>query len=182
MAKLDRPLFGDWATGTLARVLSFRHVANPEEPPGDPVIYLGEVAALPRSHCPPAPAQIAQRLLYASAVAAWRALSDEERAAWNTAKPTNLCGFNFFIKLFLLPLLAYFGYCVFGIAWFQVSSSPNQPAAVDYDALFPASIDEFPTMVDGAHSPQAWLWNRAAASMVSIQTYLIDHQSSIEEA
>ncbi|TSA45879.1 hypothetical protein D4R52_01630 [bacterium] len=180
MAKLDRPLYGDYATGTLGRALCFRRTENPPDAPGDTAVYWGTVAKIPVNSCRPSPAQVVQRENYAAAVAAWRALSDEDRATWNTSKPANLSGFNFFLRLYLLPALAYFGYIVFGEAWFQLAPGPDQPAAADYDSPFPASIDEFPAVLDGAHSPQAWMMNRAFSAMLSIENYLILHASSIE--
>jgi hypothetical protein len=180
MAKLDRPLYGDEATGTLARALSFRRTVNPPDLPGETVVYMGTVAKIPVISCPPSPAQALQRGRYAAAVAAWLALSDVDRAAWNTSKPADLSGFNFFIRLYLAPALTYFGYCCFGLAWFQLSTSIDQPAAADYDQNFPLSLDEFPTLQDGAHSPQAWLWNRAYSAVQTIQSYLISHANNIE--
>ena len=169
MANLDRPLYGSEATGTLARALSFRRTLN-----------WGTVAKIPFMSCRPSPAQVVQRARYADAVAAWLALSAGERLTWNTNKPDNLTGFNFFIRLYLSPALAYFGHCIFGSAWFQLSTSPDQPAALEYDSPFPSSIDEFPTLEDGKHSPQAWLWNRAYSALLAIEDYLIDHAADIE--
>ena len=169
MAKLDRPLYGSEATGTLARVLSFRRTQN-----------WNTVAKIPYMSCRPSADQTIQRNRYSAAVSAWHALSDEDRATWNTNKPATLSGFNFFIQLYLLPSLALFGYCSFGSAWYQLSTLPDQPAAVDYESLFPASIDEFPTLEDGAHSPQAWIMNRAYSALLSIENYLIQHRPSIE--
>lgn len=180
MALLDRPVFGTSATGTLARVLSFRKTVNPPDLPGETAVSLGTVAKIPFMSCPPSPAQILQRARYAAAVAAWRALSDEARAYWSLNKPAHLTGFNFFIQLHFSPNLLFFGYCVFGSAWFQLSTFPDQPAAADYDSLFPASIDEFPTVLDGAHSPQAWIFNRAFSAILNIENYLILHGPSIE--
>ena len=180
MAKLDRPLYGDYATGTFARVLSFRHTPNPPDAPGDPAVYLGTVCKIPVMTCGPSSPQLAQRLLYASAVAAWRALSDDERSTWGSDAPAGLSGFNFFIRLYLFPAYAYFNYCVFGLVYFQLSPGPDQPAAADYDSPFPSSIDEFPTMRPGSDSVQAWLLNRAFSAVQSIQQYLIDHHDTIE--
>ena len=180
MAKLDRPLYGEYATGTLARALAFRNTFNPPDPPGQPVVTWGAVSKIPIMSCRPSLSQIAQRLLYTSAVAGWNALSDDERSYWNTTKPSNLTGFNFWIQLFLLPNLAYFGFCLFGSTWFQIAPGPDQPSALDYDQNFPTTLDEFPTLQDGAHSPQAWLFNRSYETMLSIQNYLLIHKSEIE--
>jgi hypothetical protein len=180
MAKLDRPLYGENATGTLARALAFRRTENPPDLPGITAVYEGTVTALPRSSCPPSPAQALQRARYAATVACWNALTDEERASYAASRPANLTGFNFFIRLALSPDLAYLGYCIFGLAWFQLGTTPHQPAAADYDMLFPNAPDEFPTLANGADAPQAWLLNRAYDATLSIQGFLIAHRSQIE--
>lgn len=180
MAKLDRPLYGTNATGTLFRVLSFRRTENPEDLPGEIPVSMGTVAKIPVMSCRPSPAQVMQRARYAAAVAAWHALNPTERAFYSDNKPANLTGWNFFLRLYLAPALAYFGFCVFGTAWFQLAPGSSQPAAIDYDSLFPASIDEFPTIQDGAHSPQAWLFNRAYSATLNIENYLILNRQSIE--
>jgi hypothetical protein len=180
MAKLDRPLYGDEATGTLARVLSFRRTENPPDAPGDPAVYWGTVAKIPFMSCRPSSAQAMHRADYAAALAAWKALDPAGRAFYNENKPARLTGLNFFLRLWFLSDLAYFGFCVFGSAWFQVAVDPGQPAAGDYDQNFPAAVDEFPTILDGAHSPQAWLYNRACSAMQSIQQYLLDNKTAIE--
>lgn len=180
MAKLDRPLYGDSATGTLARALAFRRTENPPDEPGQVPIYWGTVAKLPGSSCRPSPAQALQRGIYAAAVAAWRALSDEARNSYTLNKPSNLTGFNFFLRTVLMPSLAYFGYCIFGEAWFQLSTSPDQPLEINYEKNFSSALDEFPIILDGAHSPQAWLFNSAYDTIVSIQGYLILHKTRIE--
>ncbi len=173
MAKLDRPLYGEYATGTLARALSFRHTFNPPDIPGETVISWGTVCKIPFMSCKPTACQIAQRLLYASAVNAWHSLTEAEQEIFMDNPPDDLTGFNFFIRLYLLPNLAYFGFCVFGSAFFQLAPGYNQPADIDYDINFPAAVDEFPTLQDGAHSPQAWLFNRLFDMMRSIEDYLI---------
>jgi hypothetical protein len=180
MAKLDRPLFGEYATGTLGRALAYRRTANPSDEPGIPAIYWGTVAKIPIMSCGPSPGQVSHRSLFAAAVASWHALTDDERSSWRANKPADLTGWNFFLQLFLTPELAYFGYCAFGLSWFQLGTAPDQPSGADYDSLFPTSIDEFPVIEDGAHSPQAWLWNRAYSAMLNIENYLILNRASIE--
>jgi len=169
MARLDRPLFSEEATGTLARVLAFRRTAN-----------WGQAAQLPGSSCPPSASQVKQRTLYAAAIAAWHALPGDTRGYYNTNKPANLSGYNFFIRLHLFPSLSYLGYCIFGTSWFQLTPDPDQPTEVDFDKYFPEGTDEVPTMRDGADSPQAWIVNRIYDTIVSIQDYLILHKATIE--
>jgi hypothetical protein len=99
---------------------------------------------------------------------------------YNLNKPANLSGFNLFVKLFLAPALAYFGYCTFGLSWFQRSTTSEQPTATEYEKNFPEALDEFPLILDGFNSPQAWLFNSACDTIVSIQDYLILNKTRIE--
>ena len=140
MAKLDRPLYGTNATGTLFRVLSFRRTANPEDLPGETAVSLGTVAKIPFMSCGPSLNQSAQRERYTAAVAAWNALSDDEKLYRSIYKPSNLTGFNFFIRMHFFPDLIFLNYCVFGLAWFTLETAPGQPAAIDYYELFPTEI------------------------------------------
>ena len=180
MAKLDRPLYGEYATGTLARALSYRRTENPPDKPGDPIVSWGTVAKIPFMSCPPSPSQILHRALYSDALDAWRALDPTVKAFYNNNKPARLSGLNFFLRLYFKPDLIYFGYCIFGSAWFQLAVDPDQPAAIDYDINYPTGVDEFPTMVDGAQSPQAWPWNRAYSAILLVQKYLLDNKTRIE--
>lgn len=180
MARLDRPLYGEYATGTLGRVLAYRHTYNPPDEPGDPVVTFGTVAKIPVMTCGPSSPQISHRSLFAAAGAAWLALSIPARAYYNANKPPQLSGYNLFLRLYLDPSIAYFGYCVFGHAIFQLGPTPYQPLEADYDSPFPVSVDEFPTLVDGGNSPQAWLFNSAYSAVTTIQNYLILHRASIE--
>ena len=169
MAKLVRPLYGDSATGVFARVLTFRETA-----------FYPSVAKRPSRKCEPSAAQSNQRALYLSACQAWNALTLGQQTQYNTIKPANLSGFNFFVKLYLNGDNAFLYYCIFGQPVFQLSSSPDHPAAADYDSFFPGAVDEFPTMLEGAHSPQAWPLNRIYSSILAIQTFLINNKENIE--
>jgi len=180
MALLDRPLFGENATGTLARALAFRRTINPEDLPGETVISWGTVTKIPVMSCRPSSNQTLQHSRYAAAVSSWLSLSQGERDFYIDNKPANLSGFNLFVRLYLSPTWYYFGYCIFGSAIFQLTTSPDQPAPADYDINFPGALDELPVVHDGSHSPQAWLFNRAYSIMISIESYLILHKTSIE--
>jgi hypothetical protein len=171
MAKLDYPLYGDEATGTLARAIAYRRTLN-----------YPTCAQLPLSKTPANKAQRAQRQKYRAGADAWNALTDAQKDAYKTNKPANLNGYAFFLKLFLSVDLFYLGYCVFYDAVYNVADSPDQPAAADYDLLFPDKIDDYPLMLNGAQSPQAWLYNRAADALTEIETYIINHKSNIERS
>ena len=169
MAKLESPLYGTEATGTLARALAYRTTTD-----------WNIVAKIPAPGAPPSTAQTARRQLFLDAVAAWHALTPEQHNFYQNNHPGNLTGYLFFIKLWLKEDLAYFGYCIFYRVVFQLAPSPDQPIETEYDKLFPTSPDEFPTIANGAHSPQAWLFNTAYDSIAQIQDYLILNKTSIE--
>jgi len=169
MAKLDRPLYGVEATGTFARALAFRKTT----------VY-PTVARLPLSKTSPSPGQSAQRTLYRAACSAWTALTPAQQQVYINTRPLNLSGFNLFVRLYLSDTFAYFYYCVFGQAVFMLVKAPDQPAQVDYDLLFPASVDEFPVLREGADSCQAWFFNHIYSSIRSIENFLIDNKTHIE--
>jgi hypothetical protein len=169
MAKLERPLYGSEATGTFARVLAFRKTTT-----------FGSVAKIPINTCPASPLQAAQRTRYAAASRAWHALSNDDRNFYITNHPIGLTGFNFFLRLNMLPGLDYLGYCIFGIGVYQLAPGLDQPVEAEYYVLFPTAPDELPTMVDGRDSPQAWLYNRAADALTNIQNFIILNKNNIE--
>jgi hypothetical protein len=169
MARLESPLYGDEATGTLSRVLAFRRTVNHPS-----------VARLPFITCPPTAAQIAHRQKYRDAVGAWHALTPAEQTAYQSNRPSNLSGLNFFLRCFLSPELAYLGYCIYGEAYYQLAPGPDQPEEGDYDILFPPAVDEFPVLANGQDSPQAWIYNRMKNSLLNIEIYLITYKNNIE--
>lgn len=90
MARLDRPLYGDSATGTFARVLAFRETTS-----------YPSVAKRPGRKYPASPAQAAQRQAYAAACLAWDALTAAEKSQYKTDAPEGLSGFNYFMSISL---------------------------------------------------------------------------------
>ena len=62
------------------------------------------------------PGQLKKRKQYGEAVAAWRALTPEERKDYNTqAKPLKISGFNLFLKTFMtFPVVAIYGVNAYG--------------------------------------------------------------------
>ena len=52
----------------------------------------------------------------------------------------------------------------------------------DFDKLFPAGLDEFPTPENDVNFIDAWLFNTAFASLTEIEEYLITHKDNIEAA
>ncbi len=93
MAKTEGQLFSLKAMGTIGGVLTyqgrkgFRHTHK---------------KALPTN--PRTPAQIADRLIFANAVAGWQTLSPAEKESYNVLGPQhgNIPGFNVYIKLYKL--------------------------------------------------------------------------------
>ena len=191
MAKLDRPLYGVEATGTFAHALAFRKT-----------VFYPSVARLPLSKTTPSPNQTAQRTLYRAACTAWDELSDTEKNIYKTIRPLNLSGFNLFVRLFFSNAYSYFYYCVFGQAIFMLVKAPDQPAQIDYETAilyadgtayangsqfasgnlppFPACLDEFPLLREGADSVQAWFFNSLYASILNVENFLIDNKANIE--
>jgi len=91
MAKTEGQLFSLSASGTLGKVLTyqgrkgFRHTHK---------------KALPTN--PNTPAQIADRLIFAEAVASWQSLTQEQKNVYNAQSDNygNIPGFNIYIKLY----------------------------------------------------------------------------------
>lgn len=59
---------------------------------------------------------------------------------------------------------------------------PIHLAAGDYDKLFPAGIDEFPTLIDREHYIDAWHFNTIFDSLEEIENYILEHRENIEAA
>ena len=169
MALVDRPFYGDEGCGTFGRALAYRRTS-----------IFGTVAKIPVVSVGPSAGQTEQRNLYKAALAAWRSLDDDARAWWQNNHPANLSAINFFIRLYLLPDLVYFGLCVFGVTAFPLCEAYHQPEAGDYDMLFPENEDEFPVLLDGVYCPEAWFFNRLYASISSVETWLIARRATIE--
>lgn len=164
MAKLDSPLYGDTATGTLARVLAYRRR-----------LPIPSVAQLPNRKSPPSSTQAAWRANYRNAVHAWNNLTAVEKDVYTSSKPANLTAFNFFMRLNIFPGITYFGFAIFGSNYFQLAPGPGQPAVDDYTLLFPSGLDEFPSLHDGSDSPQAWLYNMASARLEVLQATILQY-------
>ena len=50
----------------------------------------------------------------------------------------------------------------------------------DYAKLFPAAVDEFPTVTDSENYIDAWMLNSLFNSLLATEQYLIDHKATIE--
>jgi len=90
MAKTEGPLLSVRAHGSIGNILTFQ---------GRKHFQHSHKKALPTN--PRTPAQIADRLLFANAVAGWQALTTEQKQVYNnmSAQYGNIPGFNIYIKL-----------------------------------------------------------------------------------
>ena len=59
-------------------------------------------------------------------------------------------------------------------------TDPTHLTEGDYEKLFPAAPDEFPTVVDDQHYIDAWMMNTIFNSLLTTEQYLITHQANIE--
>lgn len=87
MAKVERPLFSDEATGRVGQAISFR---NEETWP----------KAVGQHHRSPSTsaALLANRAAFKSACASWRLLSQGEKDAYTAAAPGTMTGFQYFLQ------------------------------------------------------------------------------------
>ncbi len=59
-------------------------------------------------------------------------------------------------------------------------SNPIHLSEFDFAKLFPASVDEFPEVVNDQHYIDAWLLNSVFNSLLITEQYLLDHKANIE--
>ena len=52
---------------------------------------------------------------------------------------------------------------------------PTHLAESDYTKLFPAAVDEFPTVINEEHYIDAWIINSAFDSLLATEQYMLDH-------
>jgi len=169
MAKVTGPLFSEEAQGRIGTTLSFRKTK---------VWY----QATPQFHRGPARSNslTAHRALYSAGCVAWGNLTPLEREAYADPPRAELSSFNYFMQIYLMADVILLGWILFSSATFNEEPTGAELAAGDYSATFPTAFDEFPTMVDGLHSWQAWIYNRAGDSVKSIENYILTYQENIE--
>lgn len=87
MAKVERPLFSDEATGRIGCVVSFKKGAVWD-------------SIVPQFHRSPgvSETQETQRIKFSAACVAWGILSVEEKQAYADDAPDNRTGFQFFLS------------------------------------------------------------------------------------
>ena len=90
MAKTEGPLLSVAAHGSIAKIVSYQSRKH---------YYHVHKKATPKN--PRSTAQIADRLLFAAAVARWKTLSQEDQNIYNalSSQYGNIPGFNVYIKL-----------------------------------------------------------------------------------
>jgi hypothetical protein len=182
MPKLDKPLYGDSATGEIASVIAFKKGIPFTSPGDEEEIPYGRlekkrVAAVSRST-----GQAAVRDAFLVAKAQWLALSDSERLAWQGCAPDPWTGFNYFMNIALRGGPLWFGEIVF---YEDVLKQGNQEGLVspeDYENNFPTSADACPPFLDGQDNFQAWLFNKMKISLLAIEAYLIQQKATIERS
>lgn len=102
MARLEKPLFSDQATGNIANTLSYINPSKNNQ--------YNEFRRYPHVrhsfHRTPkrTPPQDAQRQLFYQAKQAWNSLSPDQKKSWNLSAPPPLNGYNFFLQCYLLNL------------------------------------------------------------------------------
>jgi len=169
MAKVTGPLFSTEATGSVGMTVTFRK---------------GKVwnQVTPQFHRGPARSAslTAHRAFYAAGCVAWGNLTPVEKEAYADPPRPELSAFNYFMSLYLAPNVALLGAGVFGSALFEEEPTGAELPPGDYSATFPAALDQFPPMLDDVHTLQAWIYNRACASMLSIEDYILTYKENIE--
>lgn len=87
MAKVERPLFSDEATGRVGTAVSFKKGAVWD-------------SIVPQFHRVRAVSSVleAQRIKFSNACISWQALSVEDKQAYADAAPDNRTGFQFFLS------------------------------------------------------------------------------------
>ena len=90
MAKVERPLFSDEATGRVGTFCSFKQGA----------VWNSIVPQFHRNQSP-SPSLKNRRNLFTAACLSWRALSDEEKQAYKDGAPAGRTGFQYYLSLIL---------------------------------------------------------------------------------
>jgi hypothetical protein len=102
MARLTGPLFGDEASGGIAGVLYYKHNVNCG------IVSKKKIRVLTKSSN-----QHTERQRFKNACIAWRALSDSEKRAWSSSAVRPFCGYNVFVRYFILTNLN----CLDNLSW-----------------------------------------------------------------
>lgn len=169
MAKVDRPLFSDEATGELAKTLAFK--------------LGGEYCRLEKKRLPAksrTSGQAFQRDFFLATRSAWRSLTEEQRSTWNAGAPSGWTGFNYYLFVNLRSSGTTLGALVFGKDLVNQGNLSGRYTSANYENNFPGSSDTIPTFADGADPVKAWILNDLAASLAAIQSYILAHRAIIE--
>jgi len=169
MAKVTGPLFSQEATGSVGMFATFRKGKVWDQV--TPQFHRGPARSAPLT---------AHRAFYAAGCVAWGNLTPTEKETYADPPRPELSAFNYFMQVYLMADVILLGWILFSSATFNEEPAGAELAAGDYSATFPTAFDEFPTMVDGVHSWQAWIYNRAGASVKSIENYILTYQENIE--
>lgn len=180
MAKLEGPLYGDWATGNLGDGLAFKK-GIPFTSPGDegeiPYSRIEKRRAPSRSR---SPGQAGQRDLFQTARTAWLALEDSDKLRYKLGAPAGWSGFNYFLFIALKEAGETLGALVLGRDILNQGNLQTGIPFTEYVFSFSSALDEIPTYEDGTQPGKAWMYNRLAQSVLSIEEYLIMFKETIE--
>lgn len=171
MPKTDRPLYGDSATGEIAGAIAFKNDINWCR------IERKRTAAKSRTA-----GQGVQRNAYQTAKNFWLALTDEERAAWQSSAPNPWTGYNYYLNLALRSWPLFFGEIVFAEDVLKQGNEEGGVASASYENNFPDSADVLPVFTDGTDNFQAWLFNKLKLSVLAVEGYLIFNKDVIERS
>jgi hypothetical protein len=180
MPILDRPLYGDEATGELANTLAFKK-GIPFTSPGDEgEIPYGRLEIKRTGARSRSTGQGAQRDGFQTVKNNWKALTETEQAAWRNSAPAGWTGFNYYLFIFLRTGSGLLGEMILGEALFNQGQESPVHVPGDYIFNFSSSIDEIPVYDDGEDKLQAWQIIKLVISLQGIENYLIAWKDYIE--
>jgi hypothetical protein len=169
MAKVERPLYGDTATGEIAGTLAFKK--------GDrfPRLEIKRVPSKSRTL-----AQQSQRQRFYDGRSAWLSLSEAEQGEWNGDAPAGMTGYQFYLQAFLAPLPWALGALIIGQDIINQGNPPITVTESQYVLGFPGTADSFPGLTDGIDGTWDFEINKIFESLEIIEAYLLEHKNSIE--
>jgi len=181
MAKTEGPLFGDWASGEVANILAYKK-GRPFTSAGDEdEIPYGRIEKKRRPGKKRTARQEIVRENFKEAKNQWRELTEEEKNNWKQNAPNPWTGYNYFLNVALRGYRYWFSEIIFYEDVFKQGNIEGQAQEIEYENNFPNDLDYCPLIQDGADNFQAWLFNKIALSIKTIQTYLIYNKKNIEK-
>ena len=180
MPKLDRPLYGDSATGEIASVIAFKKGIPPTSPGDEEEIPYGRIEKKRKAAVSRSDLQAAVRDAYLTAKNQWLALTDAERLVYQEGAPDPWTGFNYFMHLALTGSGFWFGDMVFYLDLLNQGNQSGLVGTEDFINFFPVAPDVIPTWTDGQDNPKAYIFNKMVVSILAMEAYLILYKTNIE--